>query len=250
MTEGKRPPEWYRDWFGEEYLALYPHRDEEEARAGVELVLQHCEPPEGLALDLACGAGRHMVHFQRRGVTAIGLDLSASLLREAKGVDSTLRLVRGDMRHLPFADASFALVANFFTSFGYFAAPEDDHRVLFEIRRVLRPNGCFALDFLNAQRVRDGLVPRDERTLGKRRIVQERHLEEEGRVVVKQIKIYEKEGGRPQNTYFERVRLYEPDELVDMLRDVGMQTTKTFGDYSGGPTCADCARHILIGQAV
>jgi SAM-dependent methyltransferase len=249
MSEGKQLPEWYRDWFGEEYLALYPHRDEEEARAGVELVLSHCGSPDGLALDLACGAGRHMLHFRQRGVTAVGLDLSAPLLREAREADPAMRLVRGDMRHLPFADASFALVVNFFTSFGYFAAPEEDRRVLEEIRRVLRPGGCFALDFLNAQRVRQGLVPRDERALGQRRVVQERRLEEQGRVVVKEIKIYQGETDRPDSTYFERVRLYEPDELVALLSDVSLEPKHTFGDYSGGPACPDCARYILIGHA-
>ncbi|NIR43016.1 MAG: class I SAM-dependent methyltransferase [Gemmatimonadetes bacterium] len=249
MSETRRLPEWYRDWFGEEYLALYPHRDEEEARDGVELVMQHCGRVDGLVLDLACGAGRHMLHFRRLGVTPVGLDLSASLLRQARDLDSEMRLVRGDMRHLPFADSSFALVANFFTSFGYFAEPEEDRRVLGEIRRVLRGGGCFALDFLNAQRVRDGLVPRDERKLGDRRVVQERRLEEDGRVVVKEIKIYGATADRPESVYFERVRLYEPDELVTLLRNADLEPKHTFGDYTGGPACPDCARYILIGYA-
>ena len=29
---------WFRDWFGNEYLALYPHRDRAEARQAVELL--------------------------------------------------------------------------------------------------------------------------------------------------------------------------------------------------------------------
>jgi SAM-dependent methyltransferase len=250
MSTTGQAPEWYRDWFGAEYLALYPHRDEEEARAGIELLLDAYRRPDGLVLDLACGAGRHMLEFQRRGLRAIGLDLSETLLKQARELGPELLLVRGDMRHLPFAEASFEVVANFFTSFGYFAGPDEDARTLSEIRRVLRSGGCFALDFLNAERVRKGLVRRDERRLGSRRVVQERRLEENGGVVVKEISIFESGSPEPQSTYFERVRLYAPDELVAMLRDADLEPEHTFGDYSGGPACPDCPRYILLGHAV
>ncbi len=153
------------------------------------------------------------------------------------------------MRSLPFADSRFSLVVNFFTSFGYFAQPEDDQQVLAEIRRVLKPGGGYALDFLNAERVRSALVPRDERRLDRRRVVQERKLEEQGRVVVKTIRIYEPARKQPQNTYYERVRLYEPEELRVMLRAASLEPQHTFGDYNGGPACADCPRYIVMGRA-
>lgn len=250
MSDSRRAPEWYRDWFGEEYLALYPHRDAEEAVAGVELVLSTLGAPQGAVLDLACGAGRHMLEFERRGHVVVGLDLSEPLLREAQTSDPGLLLVRGDMRHLPFADASFGLVVNFFTSFGYFAEPEEDLRVLAEVRRVLKAGGSYALDFLNAERVRSGLVTRDERALDRRRVVQERRLEKGGRVVVKTIRIYEPGEPEPESTYYERVRLYEPAELEEMLRATSLEPQRTFGDYHGGPACRECPRYILLGQAV
>ncbi len=250
MSETRRAPEWYRDWFGEEYLALYPHRDEEEAVAVVELVLSKVARQRGLTLDLACGAGRHMLELRRRGLTAVGLDLSAALLREARERDPTLPLVQGDMRHLPFADASFELVVNFFTSFGYFAEPEEDAWVLSEVRRVLRPGGSYALDFLNAERVRRGLVPRDERTLGRRRVVQERRLDEGGKVVVKEIQIFGADAQEPDSVFHERVRLYSPEELEQMLRAARLEPEHTFGDYHGAPACEDCPRYILLGRAI
>jgi SAM-dependent methyltransferase len=246
----ERPPEWYRDWFGEEYLALYPHRDEEEARAAVDLVCRGCAPPDGLILDLACGAGRHMLEFERRGLRAIGLDLSAPLLEQARDRGRDLRLVRGDMRKLPFADRSFQFVANFFTSFGYFADPDEDARVLDEIRRVLEPGGCFALDFLNAERVRAALVHGDERKHDGRRVVQKRRLEEEGKVVVKEIHIFEENDDRLLATYYERVRLYAPAELSEMLRAARLEPERSYGDYSGARSSPEAPRFILIGHAV
>ncbi|UCC48396.1 MAG: class I SAM-dependent methyltransferase [Gemmatimonadota bacterium] len=250
MSTSSRAPEWYRAWFGEEYLALYSHRDEEEAEAGVDLVLRSSVNPPGAILDLACGAGRHMAEFERRGLRAIGLDLSGTLLQQARSRHVGLLLVQGDMRHLPFADRSFELVVNFFTSFGYFAEPEEDARVLAEIHRILRPGGCFALDFLNAERVRSALVSEDERRVGNRRVIQKRRLDEEGTVVVKEILILGPGQEEPEARYCERVRLYAPEELEEMLREAGLELEHTFGDYSGAPACADCPRYILLGHAV
>lgn len=246
MTGPSERPDWYRDWFGEEYLALYPHRDQQEAEMAVDLVLRWAMPAGGRTLDLACGAGRHMLEFQARGLTVIGLDLSAPLLGEARSAGAG-PLVRGDMRHLPFADGSFQLVANFFTSFGYFAEPEEDLGVLTEVRRVLQVGGAFALDFLNAQRVRDGLVPRDETVLDDRRVVQIRRLEGEGQIVAKDIHIYEADGATPAKSYHERVRLYSPDQLLDMLKRVGLRAQRTFGDYAGSEPSASSPRFIILG---
>ncbi len=249
MSENTSAPEWYRDWFGEEYLALYPHRDEDEAKVGVELLVRALGRPSERVLDLACGAGRHLLEFKRLGIQAVGLDLSMALLRQAKAGEASLLLVEGDMRHLPFADGSFQVVTNFFTSFGYFSRPADDLQVLSEIRRVLRSDGAFMLDFLNADRVRRALVPRDERSLGERRVVQERRLEDDGKVVVKDIRIYERGRTEPSSTFHERVRLYEPSELIEMLASAGLEPNSTYGDYEGGEACRDCPRYILIGHA-
>src|SRR5690606_27785092 len=47
---------WYERGFGEEYLHLYPHRDEEEAARAVALLLREIVLEEGSRiLDLACG---------------------------------------------------------------------------------------------------------------------------------------------------------------------------------------------------
>ncbi len=138
MTDPTPTREWFRDWFGEEYLALYPHRDEREAREAVDLFRDVALPAApSRILDLACGAGRHLRELRDVGFEAIGLDLSLTLLRSARSTAEADPLVRGDMRKLPFADAAFDGLTSFFTSFGYFADPVDDRRVLLEMERVL-----------------------------------------------------------------------------------------------------------------
>jgi SAM-dependent methyltransferase len=53
--------------------------------------------------------------------------------------------VEGDMRSLPWSDASFDRIVSWFTSFGYFS-DNDNRVVLHEVRRVLRPGGRLLIE--------------------------------------------------------------------------------------------------------
>lgn len=243
----RRRTPWFRHWFGEEYLSLYPHRDLDEARQAVDLLLDTTGYGPGTSvLDLACGPGRHVLELTRAGLDAIGLDLSGPMLERAREHEPALRLVRGDMRILPFRDASFQVVTNFFTSFGYFLDSDDDRAVLLEVRRVLREGGCFVLDFLNADRVRENLKPREVREIEGAVVRQERRLVEEGRFVEKRITLETEEGTR---SFVERVRLYGPEELREMLAEAALRPERTFGDYGGGDFGRGAPRFIVMGRA-
>ncbi|MGH9420514.1 MAG: class I SAM-dependent methyltransferase, partial [Thermoanaerobaculia bacterium] len=157
--------EWFESWFGEDYIAVYPHRNAAEAGRAVALIERVAAiRPGGRALDLACGAGRHSKVLAERWWTA-GLDLSEVLLRLAKRDKVDAAFVRGDMRVLPFRTGAFNLVVNLFTSFGYFADDESNLHVVQEVARVTAGGGTFVLDFLNTAHLRDTLVPFDERTI-------------------------------------------------------------------------------------
>ena len=81
--------EWYEEWFGEDYLRLYPHRDDADAERAVALIAKTLElRPGWRVLDVGCGAGRHTRAFADRGARCIGLDLSAALLRLARQTGS------------------------------------------------------------------------------------------------------------------------------------------------------------------
>ena len=62
--------------------------------------------PGARVLDVGCGVGRDVGHFQELGFDAVGIDLSAAMLTEARRrVDAPF--VQADMRRLPFAGGSF-----------------------------------------------------------------------------------------------------------------------------------------------
>src|SRR5215213_706908 len=140
---------WYKEWFGEEYLELYSHRDASEAEEHVDFVVRglgDVEKPRAV-LDLACGTGRHTAALRQRGYRVLGVDLSLTFLARMK--ERGLPPVAGDMRSLPFMDESFDWVLNFFTSFGYFERERENFLVLEEIVRVLAPGGWFLIDLMN-----------------------------------------------------------------------------------------------------
>ncbi|HSM08399.1 MAG TPA: class I SAM-dependent methyltransferase [Gemmatimonadota bacterium] len=246
-TPGTEPSrEWFRDWFGEEYLELYPHRDEAEAARAVRLYLETV-PPKAPVLDLACGGGRHLCELAEAGVEAIGLDLSRVLLAEARRAVPGVPLVRADMRWLPFRDEAFGGLTSFFTSFGYFPSVAEDRHVIQGIRRVLRRGGTFMLDFFNADRVRETLVPRDERCIGDRRVIQTREIVDD--TVVKRIRVRDEGTAGGERQFEERVRLYGATELGEMLEAEGLRVDGRYGDYAGGQFDAAAERLILVGAA-
>ncbi len=234
--------EWFEEWFGEEYLHVYPHRDDAEAERLVRMLAERGIGVGQAVLDLACGPGRHAAALARCGARVVGLDLSRALLFAARRRVGG-PLVRGDMRRLPFRPAAFDVVVNLFTSFGYFASDAEHEAVLAEVARVLRPGGRFVLDYLNAPTVRAGLVPRDERVAGGSRVVQERHISDDGRYVVKSIHV-----SGDSRTFTERVRLFGRTELEAMLALRGIRPEAAAGDYDGGPHTQWSPRLVLIGR--
>lgn len=233
--------DWFEDWFGEEYLTLYPHRDETEAQHAVEMIDKQLGARNvSKALDLACGAGRHTRPLADRWWT-VGLDLSPVLLNVAHSAEPEGNYVRGDMRVLPFADRSFDLCVNLFTSFGYFDSDAQHLRVLAEVARVMSIGGLFVLDFLNSESVEANLVARDERRVGSQVVEQRRSITDNGRYVEKRISL-----AGSDKQFIERVRLFPVEELEMMLEESGFAVQAKHGDYSGGPIVSNSPRAILF----
>jgi SAM-dependent methyltransferase len=234
--------EWFEEWFGEDYLRLYPHRDDADAQRAVELICRSVGlQPGWRVLDVACGAGRHARAFVQAGARCFGLDLSATLLRLARQVTDA-PLIRADMRQLPVRPGAMDLTVNLFTSFGYFEREVEHTIALEEMISTVRPGGWFVIDFLNAAAVRRQLVPQEILELSGQSIRVTRTVSPDGRYVCKSIRA---PAGRH---YMERVRLFEPDQISQMLQAAGVQVRQRFGDYDASALTPDAPRTILLGQ--
>lgn len=241
---------WYIDWFGEDYLRLYPHRDLLEAERQIEF-LSHAVPlaASNRVLDLACGDGRHLLALTRRGLWACGIDLSETLLQRAR--HRLLRsarapaLVRADMRRLPLR-RGFDVILSLFTSFGYFETEAEESRVLAAARATLRPGGALVLDVLNRPYMVSHLVSLDRSERGALELIQRRHYDPEHRRVVKEITIREQERER---RYVESVRAYDRDEITALLRREGFEVRSAYGEFDGRPLRDDSPRLLLVARS-
>lgn len=85
-------------------------------------------------LELGCGTGHLQQSLAQRGITAIGIDYSLRMLRQATRRATTL--VCADSTALPWAADTFASVVAVFPA-PYIMAPATLH----EVARVLQPSG-------------------------------------------------------------------------------------------------------------
>lgn len=234
--------EWFEEWFGEEYLRLYPHRDDMDAERAVQLILQTVPfQPGWRVLDVACGAGRHARSFEAAGARCTGLDLSLTLLHLARQVTDA-PLVRADMRQLPVRLGSMDLTVNLFTSFGYFDRDSEHTAALTQMIGTVRPGGWFVIDFLNPAAVRRQLVPEETLEVSGSAVRVSRSVSPDGRYVCKTI--HAGNGRR----FRERVRLFEPEQMIQMLEAAGVAVEHQFGDYDASPLGAESSRTILAGR--
>jgi len=245
--------DWYKEWFGKEYLLVYPHRNEAEAQRQIDFLQKYIKiPKDAKILDLCCGNGRHAVELKKLGYDVVGLDLSEDLLEVARSKASEdnledLRFVQCDMREIPYED-HFDLVVQFFTSFGYFESDAENQRVLSAISKALKPGGKFLIDYMNPDCVVKNLVARDEKQIAEGvSIVQERWIENSTHRVNKRITLI-KNGEK--SVFNESVRMYNLQEIKNMLTYEGLRLMEVYGDFDGSEYVLDSPRMILVGKKI
>ncbi len=239
---------WYDDWFQEDYLLLYRHRDTREARDFLDRMIPKLVPmPTGSILDLACGAGRHSHYLAKLGYPVVGLDLSRPLLKQASDTVSSSKIswIRGDMRRIPLRNRSVSAVFNMFTSFGYFSKDSNDASVLREVYRVLVPGGWFVMDTLNPSFVESNLEPISQRRQGDVDILEERRIDHRRRRVVKTITLT-RDGQK--SIFMESVRMYQVEELQQLMQSIGLKSKILWGDYQGNSYQEQSPRIIIAAQ--
>lgn len=234
---------WYRSSFGSRYLQLYAHRDVAEAERALDALFEPMALRGLRVLDLACGAGRYLTELERRGAMPVGLDLSATLLAQARALN--LPLVRADMRRIPLADSSVDVTLSMFTSFGYFDDDEDHRRLALEMSRVTR--GYMVIDVPNPVVLQRGLIPASEREVDGLRVRERRWLETAPARVCKSIELTDpRRRDKVLERYEERVRLFTLAELTALFAPGGFVATRTMGDYGGADFDPQISARLIL----
>ena len=237
---------WYENWFGNEYLTVYAHRDEDEARQLVQLILTYINLDKNAKIiDLCCGQGKHAFLFAQQGFEVYGFDLSRTLLQVAKyktDQSNNTFFIQADMRYLP-AMHSFDLLLNLFTSFGYFETDIENKTVFQQFHQALKTGGYFVFDYFHTPYILANLERYKSEQIGDLTVEQERFIE--GSRVQKIIRL-NRQG--KQSTFYESVKMYKPDQIIKMMEETSLSVRYIFGDYKGSPLSEDSERIIIIGQ--
>jgi len=241
-------PEWFEDWFNTKYYhILYEHRNDDEAETFIKQLLSELSlPKKSRVLDLACGQGRHSRFLNALGYSVVGVDLSEQSINCAKKYENQdLKFVCEDMRKaLNLGD--FDLVCNLFTSFGYFENQADNLLVLNAVHDYLATKGLLVIDFLNAEKVKQNLVP--EETITRCGIIFHIQRKVEHGSIIKTIEFTD---DSKHFNYQEKVQLLGLSDFENLFLKSGFKITNVFGDYNLGkfaPKNSD--RLILIAQKI
>ena len=129
-------------WTDRDVAANYVARFTDAADQAMEGMIASVSPERGQAvLDLCCGHGAMTSALCDRGCNVTGLDFSAAMLAHAARRATEAQFREGDAQAPPFDDARFDVILS---NCGIMHLP-DQSRALAEIRRMLKPEGTFAM---------------------------------------------------------------------------------------------------------
>jgi len=203
----------------------------------------------GPVLELGCGTGRIAVPLARAGINLVGIDRSgrmlvraakrAAAIRSRRRRRGKLALVRGDIRHLPFAAERFGFVIGAYGILQSLLSDRDLAATLRSAARVLKPGGLLGIDLVPdvprwreykdrvqmRGRMRGGthltLIESVRQEPGKRRTTfEQRYVERRGRAV--------------REHHFElSFRTLTVPEMRRRLERAGFRVRAALGDYRG-----------------
>ncbi len=219
---------WFANWFDTPYYhILYKNRDFDEAKRFVNKLVEHLNPTKGASiLDLACGSGRHSRHLAELGFQVTGVDLSLQSIEEASRFESTnLEFYTHDMRN-SFRIRYYDYIFNIFTSFGYFNTKREHIKTLKSIKKGLKNDGVFVLDFFNAHKTVQHLKSSETKKVDGIEFQLKRYVK--NGIIHKEIRFSDK---GQDFFYTEKVHAFTLHDFKLFFKQVGLEIDQIFGNY-------------------
>ena len=203
----------------------------------------------GSVLELGCGTGRIAVPLGRAGVPLTGIDRSAAMLTVARQrverarLRRHVRLVRGDIRDLPFPDATFSVVMAPYGVLQSLLRERDLAATLAAVRAVLRAGGTFGLELVADLPAWDEYRKRISLSGWRRRrggahvtLVETVRQDRARRLTIFDQEFTERRGRQRHIRRFALCfRTLSVPQMVRRLEKAGFAMTALLGDYRGGP---------------
>ncbi len=236
-------------WHGwDDYAAFYDWENRQTVqRRDVAFWQRLAATADGAVLELGTGTGRIALPVARHGTRLIGIDRSASMLARARvkiaraRLSRRLRLVRGDVRALPFSDAHFGLVMAPYGILQSLVRERDLHATLSSVARVLKTGGRFGIDLVpdlpqwaeyRGRKTLSGTMGRGIRVSLVESVRQDRRR----RLTIFQQR-YETHRGtaRREHRFTLTFRTLTVRQMARRLEMAGFAVDAVLGDYHGGP---------------
>jgi SAM-dependent methyltransferase len=251
----KRTPSRDKEWFADESFwrdlvpFMFPEARFTSTPQQVERLLALTQPAGTAALDLCCGPGRCSIALAQQGYAVTGVDRSRFMLGEARRRARAAR-VKVEWVHMDMRDfvrpAAFDLALSMFTSFGYFADPRDDARVLANLLASLRPGGVCVIDVMGKERLARILQPTTSDVLPDGTMLVENH-----RIVDDWTRV-ENEWIMIRNDVATPYRfshtVYSGAELRDLMRQAGFSPVRLYGNLEGDEYGPEAQRLVAVGR--
>ena len=185
----------------------------------------------------------------RRGWDVHAFDLSEASISAAINhphvpANDKLQFQVHDLRKLdgqPGWHGSFDLVANFFTSLGYFDEPQAMERILGHFVAFLKPGGHLLVDYLNPEAVAKQLVPEERVT--KAGTTFDIHRRIHHGWIEKSIQ-YTWNGESCHHV--ERVQALTKSAFHSALSEAGLEVSHVWGDYALSKWTPDSPRTMIL----
>jgi SAM-dependent methyltransferase len=203
----------------------------------------------GPALELGCGTGRIAFPVARTGVSLVGVDRSDRMLARARQrlrrsrTVASLRLVRADIRALPFpSPGPFALVMAPYGILQSLLDEADLQATLESVAGVIRPGGTFGIDLVadlptwDEYRKRVKLRGRGGGGDTSITLVESVRQDRARRLTIFDQEYTEFRGGRRTLHQFSLAfRTLTVAEMASRLEAAGFSMDAVLGDYDGRP---------------
>jgi len=202
----------------------------------------------GSVLELGCGTGRISLPLARAGVNLVGIDRSAPMLERLRAaaarrrrIGGALRLVRGDIRFLPYESSTFDTVIAPYGILQSLLADRDLSATLESVARVLAPGGTFGLDLVpdvpNWREYSNRVQLRGRAARGVHlTLIESVHQDRSRRLTTFEQRYIERRNGRSTEHRFALTfRTLTVKRMRDRLDRAGFAVDRVLGDYRGRP---------------